>query len=78
MTEKAEITYKDVELTVEFEYCPAEPVVMYFKDGSGDPGCDACCEIQEIFEGGVDVWEKYKDKLEFIEDEIFEQIIYKT
>ena len=33
----AKIDLEGLEYEVEFDYQPEEPMVMYFKDGSGDP-----------------------------------------
>lgn len=36
-------------ITVEFDYQPEEPVVMYYPDGSGDPGCPASVDNISVY-----------------------------
>jgi hypothetical protein len=39
--------------TVDWSECPGEPMVMYYPDGSGYPGCDAsvdCIDYVEVNE----------------------------
>ena len=36
-----ETTIEEAEVIIAFDYQPEEPVVMYYPDGSGDPGCPA-------------------------------------
>ena len=39
----------NLEVNVEFDLNAAEPMVRYYPDGSGYPGCPASCEINEVF-----------------------------
>lgn len=66
------ITFKGVDLKVDFNYIPEEPMVMYYPDGSGHPGSAEEYEINEIIFQGVDVYEIYEslDLLSEIEEEI--------
>jgi len=36
-------------ITVEFDYQPEEPMVMYYPDGSGDPGCPASVDNISVY-----------------------------
>tara|TARA_R100000951_G_scaffold114965_1_gene121558 strand:+ start:3264 stop:3551 length:288 start_codon:yes stop_codon:yes gene_type:complete len=36
-----ETTIEEAEVTISFDYQPEEDMVMYYPDGSGDPGCPA-------------------------------------
>ena len=36
-----ETTIEEAEVTISFDYQPEEAMVMYYPDGSGDPGCAA-------------------------------------
>lgn len=38
----------DVEVLVKADCLPAEPMVRYYKDGSGYPGCPASVEITSL------------------------------
>ena len=44
-------------LDIDYDYQLEEPMVRYYPDGSGDPGCAACLEITRIWympkEGGM-------------------------
>jgi len=68
----ATITFRGIEFDVDYDFKPAEPMVMYYSDGSGHPGCPAEVEqINEITHKGTD----FTEFLEEHEDEIA-QIIY--
>ena len=49
------VRYEGVEFEVEFDYHPAEPMVRYYSDYSGYPGCGESLEITDIRIRGVDV-----------------------
>jgi hypothetical protein len=72
----------DVSVDVEYTYSPEEPMVMYYADGSGYPGCAAEIEIRSIFFSGndakTDVFELIEalDWLEYIEEHILENESY--
>ena len=38
----------DVEVEIEFDYSPAEPMVRYYSDGSGYPGCDEYFDVTNV------------------------------
>lgn len=67
---KDTIKYKDVVMEVEYDYTPEEPMVMYYKDGSGHPGSPAYVEVHEIKIGGQDVYHLLEDEAELIEEYI--------
>jgi hypothetical protein len=69
---RRELTYKEVELDIEFDYQPEEPMVMYYKDGSGDPGCPSEATITDIKIGKINVWQLLEDQIEDIEKELLE------
>lgn len=70
----ATIDLEGVEYEVEFDYQPEEPMVMYYKDGSGDPGCSAEVIITEIKRKGVDCFTFFEDDLEPIEAAVFKSL----
>jgi hypothetical protein len=72
---KKTIIYKGFDLDVEFDYTPEEPMVMYYPDGSGYPGCAAEVDILEILLCDIDIYNllEYK-QLREIEDLILEDI----
>jgi hypothetical protein len=39
---------EELEVTIRFDYQPEEPVVMYYPDGSGDPGCSAAIDSYNV------------------------------
>lgn len=55
---------KDQQLIIEGNYQPEEPIVMYYKDGSGYPGTSACFEIDKV------VW--IRNKMGFDITQIFD------
>ena len=61
------ITYKEIDLEIEFDYSPEEKMVRYYSDGSGYPGCAAEVCINEILYKGTDVYDLY-ESLECIDD----------
>ncbi len=66
-----EITYKDVQLIVEYEYDPGEPTVMYYADMSGYPGSAPCVNILDIFVGDISIYEVFEN-VEQLEEKILE------
>jgi len=49
------IIFKEIEFDVEFDYQPEEPMVRYYSDGSGYPGCPANIDgINSITHKGTD------------------------
>ena len=69
------IDFKGLELDIEFDYQPEEPMVMYYPDGSGYPGCAAEVEITTIHYEERDISEIMDclDQLEDIELQILEE-----
>lgn len=51
----------NLECEVSYDYIEAEPMVKYYPDGSGYPGCDAQCLLCE-----VEVLEYWSDTHKFI------------
>jgi hypothetical protein len=68
------IEFKGIEFDVEFDYQPEEPMVMYYADGSGYPGCAEECTLTDISHKGTDFMEFFEDDIEEIEEEILNQI----
>jgi len=70
------ITFKGIDFDVEFDYQPEEPMVMYYADGSGHPGCAAEVSITDIKITGTDIdaFELLEDNFEKIEDDIIEYL----
>lgn len=63
-----------VPLLVHGFYEPEEQQVMYYKDGSGYPGCPAGFEITEVFAGDVKVTGILNDEtLEKLEELILKE-----
>lgn len=60
-----------VDVTVSGYYSPEEPMVMYYPDGSGYPGCPAEFELQSVQIDGTEI-------INLISDEIFEEIVEKA
>ena len=54
---EANIEYNEIVLEIEYDYQPMEPTVMYYKDGSGDPGCPSSVEINDIKHCGESIIE---------------------
>jgi len=69
--QKINITYKDVPLTVEYEYDPGEPMVMYYSDMSGHPGSAPCVNVLDILVEGISIYEVFED-IEQLEEKILE------
>ena len=69
------ITFKGVELDVDFDYQPAEAMVMYYTDGSGYPGCPATVEqINSVYFMDVDFTEFFENEDEELEEAILEAL----
>ena len=65
------VTIDDVYLDVHGYYSPAEPMVMYYPDGSGHPGCSAEFEIISVSLNGTRI-------TDLLSDEVYELIIEKS
>ncbi len=67
------VSFFGVDLVVEGDYQPAEPMVRYYRDGSGYHGCDEDFEVNsvktvsgdditELFDADLyRVWKRYDD-----------------
>ncbi len=66
-----EIVLYTVPLVVHGYYTPEEPQVMYYKDGSGHPGCPSDFDIMVVEAGGVNINGVLNDEtMEKLEEEI--------
>lgn len=65
------ITMDGVELQVEYDYHPEEPMVMYYADGSGHPGFPESIESIGVYYNGLDVTELYEDRMSEVEQAIW-------
>ena len=61
------LTFRGIDLDIEFNYSPEEPMVMYYADGSGYPGCSAEAEIIKITYDGKDLTDMF-DNLGLLEE----------
>ena len=69
------IEYRGIEFEVEFDYQPEEPMVRYYSDGSGYPGCAESIDINEIDHKGTSFVEFFNAKeIEEIEEIISESM----
>jgi hypothetical protein len=65
------VTIYDVRLEVSGYYSPAEPMVMYYPDGSGYPGCSAEFEISSVKLEGIVI-------TDLLSDDVYNEIIEKA
>ena len=65
------VTIYDVYLDVSGYYSPEEPMVMYYPDGSGYPGCSAEFEISSVKLEGIVI-------TDLLSDEVYQLIIEKS
>ena len=65
------VTIYDVYLDVSGYYSPPEPMVMYYPDGSGHPGCAAEFEIISVSLNGTRI-------TDLISDDVYNEIIEKA
>ena len=68
---ETEVNIGGVDVTVSGRFTPEEPMVMYYPDGSGYPGCGAEFELDSIQVNGIDI-------TELVSDDIYEEIIEKV
>tara|TARA_R110000772_G_scaffold181295_1_gene292608 strand:+ start:499 stop:741 length:243 start_codon:yes stop_codon:yes gene_type:complete len=68
-TLKIDLEAEGVPLTVEGYYSPEEPMVMYYTDGSGYPGCAAEFDISAVKLQGTDV-----DIFDLLSENVIEEI----
>lgn len=67
ITREFEEDVNPIEILVTVEVSPAEPCVMYYKDGSGDPGSDAYGEVISSTHLGKEIELTDKEAAEAIE-----------
>lgn len=63
MIKTIEITFYDMELSVDYEYDPGEEMVMYYSDGTGHPGSAPSVEIHDIFANETSIYNVFDDRL---------------
>lgn len=63
MVKTTQITFYDTDISVDYEYDPGEPMVMYYPDGSGNPGTAPSVEIYDIFAGETSIYNVFDDRL---------------
>jgi len=63
MVQTIQITFHDTELSVDYEYDPGEPMVMYYPDGTGHPGSAPSVEIHDIFAGETGIYNVFDGRL---------------
>lgn len=68
------IIYKGIEFQVEFDFQPEEPMVRYYSDGSGYPGCPAEAIINEISYNEECFFDILEDKFDEIQGLILEKM----
>ena len=62
-----------IDFDIDFDYQPEEPMVRYYSDGTGHPGCEASIEnINKIEYEGFDWYDIFEGKLNIVEDAIWE------
>lgn len=70
---ETEVCIYDVLLDVCGHYSPEEPMVMYYPDGSGYPGCSAEFKIESIKLEGINIHELLsKHVIELIIEEVID------
>ena len=67
-----EINIAGIDITVNGYYSPEEPMVMYYPDGNGYPGCSSEFDIKSIQVNGANIAELISDK---VYNEIKEKVI---
>lgn len=68
------IEFRGVMLTVELDYTPSEPMVMYYSDMSGYPGSPAEIDIINIKIENQDVMELLEDYLDDITELLYQKL----
>ena len=68
------ITFKGVDLKVNFTYTEADPGVMYHSDMSGTPPSPPEAEIHEVYIDKIDVYDLLEDQLDEVELAIIEAV----
>lgn len=68
-----EITFNEVNLTVDYFYYEEEPTIWRYPDGSGHPGSPAYVEIQNILIGDTSIINVFDNDMFFeLEEKILE------
>ena len=70
----AEIVFDGITFDVEFDYQPEEPMVRYYSDGTGYPGCAESVDNISVFHKGTDFTDFLDGHLDRIEELILESI----
>lgn len=70
-----DIILNDIQLEVHSIYKKAEEGVMYHNDLSGTPSTSESFDIEAIYVGGIDIINLLEDRLEQIEELIYEKIL---
>jgi len=52
-----------IQLSIEGCYTPEEPMVMYYSDGSGYPGCPAEFLVDHVWLGDIDIYDLISDEV---------------
>lgn len=64
---KTRVTYRGVDLEVTYDWEPEDPMVMYYGDGSGNPGRGEQFLITDVTHKGESVYELLAKNLDDIE-----------
>ena len=70
-----DIILNDIQLEVHGIYKKAEEGVMYNNDLSGTPPTSDSFDIEAVYVGGIDIISLLEDRLEQIEELIYEKIL---
>ncbi len=70
-----DIIFYDIQLEVHGIYTKGEEGTMYHSDLSGTPPTSDSFDIEAIYVGGIDIINLLEDKLEQIEELIYEKIL---
>ena len=68
MESRTDINFKGLDITVYYDYQPPEPMVMYYSDGSGYPGCPEEFCINKVMLDEYDITELCEDYMDKIEE----------
>ena len=70
----ADLEIRGIKFDVEYDHQPEEPPVMYYPDGSGDPGHPETLDILEIKHGKTDFTDFFADEMDEIKDLLWKHI----
>lgn len=69
-----EITFNDINLTVDYDYSPEEPTIWRYSNGDGHPGSPAYVDILDIRVQDISILEVFSDDLiEKLEEKILDE-----